>query len=83
MLHGSGNGVLTIARGTVPLAIFGPENYGYRLGLLGAPARMAQAMAPLLFGLLIDHWGAGALFVSAAMSLLALAAMSFIRTAPR
>lgn len=40
LLHGAGNGILTIARGTVPLAIFGPDNYGYRLGLLGAPARI-------------------------------------------
>jgi MFS family permease len=39
IFHGSGNGILTIARGTVPLAIFGPVNYGYRLGLLGAPSR--------------------------------------------
>ena len=37
ILHGAGSGILTIARGTVPLAMFGPENYGYRLGLLGAP----------------------------------------------
>ncbi len=80
VLHGSGNGVLTIARGSVPLAIYGPENYGYRLGLLGAPARTAQAAAPLLFGLLIEHWGAGALFVSTGISLTALLAMAFIQT---
>src|SRR5262245_15306752 len=36
VLHGAGSGILTIARGTVPLAMSGPENYGYRLGLLGA-----------------------------------------------
>ena len=53
LLHGAGNGILTIAQGTVPLAIFGPDNYGYRLGLLGAPARIAQALAPLMYGLLI------------------------------
>src|SRR6185437_6300276 len=35
IFHGSGNGILTIGRGTLPLAIFGPENYGYRLGLIG------------------------------------------------
>jgi MFS family permease len=64
VLHGAGNGVLTIARGTVPLAVFGPKNYGYRLGLLGAPARVAQAGAPLLFGLLIDRYGASVLYVS-------------------
>jgi hypothetical protein len=43
LLHGAGNGILTIARGTVPLAVFGPENYGYRLGILGAPSRIMQA----------------------------------------
>ena len=56
ILHGAGSGILTIARGTVPLAIFGPENYGYRLGLLGAPTRIATAAAPLLFGMLIDRY---------------------------
>src|SRR3984885_1525247 len=50
IFFGLGNGILTIARGTLPLAIFGPLNYGYRLGLIGAPARMAQAAAPLVVG---------------------------------
>lgn len=72
LLHGAGNGILTIARGTVPLAVFGPANYGYRLGLLGAPARIAQAAAPLAFGLLIDQFGAGALVISAGLCLSAL-----------
>jgi MFS family permease len=80
VLHGFGNGILTIARGTVPLAIFGSKDYGYRLGLLGAPARIAQAMAPLMFGVLIDHWGFGTLFVSSALSLAALVALLFVRT---
>ena len=60
IFHGAGNGILTIARGTLPLAIFGPKNYGYRLGIIGAPARMAQAAAPLVFGLLIEAMGSGA-----------------------
>src|SRR5262249_39077215 len=38
-----GNGLLTIAKGTVPLAIFGLVGYGLRTGLLGAPARATQA----------------------------------------
>ena len=45
VFHGSGNGILTIARGTLPLSIFGSQNFAYRLGLLGAPSRMAQAAA--------------------------------------
>src|SRR5262245_14945630 len=79
ILHGAGSGMLTIARGTVPLAMFGPENYGYRLGLLGAPSRFMMAAAPVLFGILIDLYGAGALMVSSALSLAALAGLCSLR----
>ncbi|MGZ5910248.1 MAG: MFS transporter [Reyranella sp.] len=79
LLHGSGNGILTIARGTVPLALFGPENYGYRLGLIGAPARFLQAGAPLGFALLIEHLGSGVLVVSSALSLSACLALCLLR----
>jgi predicted MFS family arabinose efflux permease len=85
VLHGAGSGILTIARGTVPLAMFGPENYGYRLGLLGAPSRIMMAAAPLLFGILIDHYGAGALIFSSALSIAAFAGLCSLRpgkTAP-
>ncbi len=78
ILFGMGNGILTIARGTLPLAIFGPKDYGYRLGLVGAPARMAQALAPLAFGLLIDLIGIKVLIVSSALSLSALGALFFL-----
>ena len=83
LLHGSGNGILTIARGTLPLAIFGPKDFGYRLGIIGAPARLAQAVAPLAFGLLIDVMGAKVLMVSSALSLSALAALVLVRVRPR
>lgn len=82
LFHGAGNGVLTIARGTLPLAIFGPQNYGYRLGIIGAPARMAQAAAPLLFGLLLDTMGSNVLIVSSALSLAALGALFLLRDRP-
>jgi hypothetical protein len=82
IFHGTGNGILTIARGTLPLAIFGPQNYGYRLGIIGAPARMAQAAAPLAFGLLIDTMGSRVLIVSSALSLSALLALFLLRKEP-
>ena len=47
LLHGGGNGMLTIARGTLPLALFGPAGYGLRTGILSAPARILQGGAPL------------------------------------
>jgi predicted MFS family arabinose efflux permease len=64
LLHGAGNGVLTIAKGTLPLALFGPQAYGERQGLLMVPARLAQALAPWLFGLAFARWGANALWLS-------------------
>ena len=79
LLHGAGNGLLTIARGTVPLALFGPEGYGARTGLLGAPARAAQALAPLLFGLLLDRMGQGVLWVSGGLCLSALVALLVLK----
>jgi MFS family permease len=82
IFFGLGNGILTIARGTLPLAIFGPQNYGYRLGIIGAPARMAQAAAPLVFGLLIDTMGSHVLIVSSALSLSALLALCLLRQEP-
>jgi hypothetical protein len=57
LLHGAGNGMLTIARGTLPLALFGPAGYGLRTGILSAPARILQGGAPLLFGLVLDSGG--------------------------
>lgn len=67
LLHGGGNGILTIAKGTLPLAIFGPHGYGLRQGLLMVPARFAQAFSPLVFALLIDDFGTRALWLSAGL----------------
>jgi MFS family permease len=79
VLHGAGNGLLTIAKGTVPLAIFGPVGYGLRSGILGAPARATQAASPLLFGLLMDHMGIGVLAISAGLSLSAFLALLMLK----
>ena len=57
LLHGGGNGLMTIARGTLPLALFGKAGYGLRTGLLAAPARILQGGAPLLFQLVLDDAG--------------------------
>lgn len=71
ILHGAGNGVLTIAKGTLPLVIFGAQGYGHRQGLLMLPARVAQAFAPWLFGLALDRWQGQALWLTTALGLLA------------
>jgi predicted MFS family arabinose efflux permease len=82
LLHGAGNGLLTISRGTLPLALFGPAGYGLRTGIIAAPARITTAAAPLLFGLLLDVMGPSALVVSGALSLAALASLALLRLQP-
>lgn len=48
-LFGLSNGITTIARGTVPSALYGNEHHGALLGRLARPAFMARALAPVLF----------------------------------
>ena len=79
ILHGAGNGVMTIANGTLPLIFFGPAGYGARQGVLMMPARFAQALAPFFFGLAIEHWGASALWLSMALGLAVFWALLFLR----
>ena len=82
LLHGAGNGLLTISRGTLPLALYGPVGYGMRTGIIVAPARVTTAVAPLLFGLMMNAMGLAALLVSAGLSLAALAALTLLRVQP-
>ncbi|WP_457977715.1 MFS transporter [Ectopseudomonas composti] len=76
VLHGLGNGILTIAIGTLPLLFFGAKGYGQRQGFLMVPARIVQAGAPFLFGLAVERLGVGALWVSAGLSLAACLALT-------
>jgi predicted MFS family arabinose efflux permease len=82
LFHGAGNGLLTISRGTLPLALFGPAGYGLRTGIIAAPARVTTAAAPLLFGLLLNAMGPGALVVSGGLSLAALFSLALLRVQP-
>jgi MFS family permease len=84
VLHGAGNGMLTIANGTLPLALFGPTGYGKRTGILAVPTRIAESSAPFIFGLLIDRIGTAAIAVSAGICLAAFASLWLLQasTAP-
>ncbi len=82
LIHGAGNGMLTITRGTLPLALFGPVGYGQRQGLITAPARMAGAAAPYGFGLLVDAYGAQSLWLTAGLGVAALASLYMLKMRP-
>lgn len=82
VLHGAGNGVLTIAKGTLPLVIFGAQGYGHRQGVLMLPARIAQAFAPWLFGIALDRWQGQALWLTSALGLLAFGTLMLLGRMP-
>jgi len=79
LLHGAGNGMITIAKGALPLALFGPRGYGLRSGVLSAPARILQSASPFLFGLAINRIGLDAVVLSAGLCLLAFASLFLLR----
>jgi MFS family permease len=56
LLMGASQGVITIVRGAVPLALFGAAGYGAVLGLLAMPILVVNAVSPTLFALIVDRW---------------------------
>ena len=62
ILYGAGNGIYSIARGTVPMALFGPERYAPLVGRLARPSLVAQALAPSLGAVVLTHAGADATY---------------------
>jgi len=79
LLHGAGNGIITIAKGTLPLAMFGAQGYGARQGWLSMPAQSLQAFAPWLFGLALQSSPRTVMVMACAVSLSAVAALLLLR----
>ncbi|KAA2213332.1 MFS transporter [Teichococcus oryzae] len=59
VLYGMGAGIRSIARGTVPLALFGKNNYAVLMGRIAMPTLVAQAASPFLGAWLLAAFGAG------------------------
>lgn len=57
--YGAGNGLWSIARGVLPLTLFGPDCYAQTMGRLATPMLLASAAAPTVGALLIEAFGAG------------------------
>ncbi|MCX5513319.1 MFS transporter [Kaistia algarum] len=71
VLYGAGNGIWSIARGALPLALFGPDLFPVMMGRLAMPNLLAQSLAPTASALLIEQAGAARL-----VTLLAVAAVA-------
>jgi MFS family permease len=59
LLMGASQGVLTIVRGAVPLALFGAKGYGAVLGVIATPILVVNAASPSVFAWIVDRWGWG------------------------
>jgi hypothetical protein len=57
LLMGASQGVITIVRGAVPLALFGAKGYGAVLGVIATPVLVFNAASPTVFAWIVDHWG--------------------------
>ena len=75
---GAGNGLVTIARGAVPLVLFDPRAYGAITGRIGAPAFWFSALAPFVMALTLDHGGAGLALAGLAVPALAAAVAALL-----
>ena len=56
--YGAGNGLWSIARGALPLSVFGSDGYARTMGRLATPMLLASAGAPSVGAWLIDRLGA-------------------------
>ncbi len=75
ILYGGGNGLRSIARGTVPLAMFGRDGYAVLMGWIALPVLVAQAISPTIGDLMMGAFGtSGTIAVLAGLSVLNVAA---------
>ncbi len=80
VMYGMANGLMTISRGTVPLALFGAPGYGRLVGRIGGPFLVVQAMAPVVMSYVDDRVSdAAGLSLAAAFAVCALLCFAAIR----
>jgi hypothetical protein len=80
VMFGAANGLMTIARGAVPLALFGATGYGRLLGRIAKPFQIMQALAPVILAFVIERGSdAAGLALTGACALIALACFLAIR----
>lgn len=62
VLYGAGQGIRSIVRGSVPLAVFGADGYAALMGRLAMPALVVGALSPFLGAVLLERFGVDATF---------------------
>ncbi len=80
LMFGVANGLITIARGAVPLALFGAAGYGRLIGRIAGPSLVMQSAAPFVLAFVAEHVSDGyALALAAGFAAIALGCFAAIR----
>jgi hypothetical protein len=80
VMFGAANGLVTIARGALPLALFGADGYGRLMGRISGFWLVMQSAAPLVMAFVAERASdATALLLSAVFAVVALACFAVIR----
>jgi len=82
-LYGMGDGIKTIARGTLPLALFGQKGYGARLGWISFVQMSVNASAPFAFAFIAERFNGWWSFAAMALCLCGALATYFLIPDPR
>lgn len=82
-LYGMGDGIKTIAGGTLPLALFGHKGYGARLGWINFARMAVNASAPFVFAWLTQTYGGWWSFLAMAAVLTCATLTFFLIPDPR
>jgi predicted MFS family arabinose efflux permease len=82
--YGAAQGLVTIARATVPLQLFGANGYGALMGRITGLRFLANAASPFLFAFTMTHLGIDtALWISGMIAALAFGLFMMLRAPPR
>jgi hypothetical protein len=80
LMFGAANGLITIARGALPLALFGADGYGMLMGRISGFWLVMQSAAPLAMAFIAERASDPvALMVACGFTLIALACLAAIR----
>jgi len=80
IMFGAANGLVTIARGAVPLALFGPAGYGRNVGRIAGPSLIVTAVAPVVLAFVSERASdAAALGLAAALAVVSLGCFLAVR----
>jgi predicted MFS family arabinose efflux permease len=80
VMFGAANGLITITRGALPLALFGADGYGRLIGRISGPWLVMQSAAPLVMAFVAERASdSTALALAAGFAFVALACFAAIR----